>query len=331
MVLDVVYWMQKQEHKSEIGEKEMRANKNAIIVTSVITAVCLINCIALCKDNNLIYDLSLACFGSALLGIVVATTAYMAERRDAMEQFADEVSKAIVVIANIPVVEISNLVVGALKEENSWFENNAENRDKLKEFIEFRLPVNENTPANQIKEWIDNAYQSELEEARKRLRKGITAYIAIGEYDLSGLNTAFGRLEFLFGNDTIRKQAYHSLYDKIRVFKRSCLDQCRIFKPYLSGHGNEMVCLDKLISLQNQIFDNNDGVYYAKMRDELIHSLETFRSQTYNIEPEYEERYPVHYCINFEDPESVEKYKRHIEKVKQEGRDEFTKMSSLTR
>ena len=308
----------------------MRANKKAIIWTTAITVVCLIVCISLYKKHNLIYDLSLACFGSALLGIVIAITAYMAERRDAMEQFAEEVNKAIAIIGSIPVVEISDLVFGALKDENNWFEETSEGRDKLKEYIESRLPVDENTPNRQIDEWIENAYQSELEDARRQLRKAAAAYIAVSEVDLSGLNSAYGRLDFLFGNRRIRKNAFKSLYDKIRLFRRSCLDQCRAFKPYCAGHGNEMVCLDKMISLQNQIFENKDGVYYAKMRDELLHSLETFRSQTYNVQPEYEEPYPVYFHINFEDPESVERYKRYKEKKKQEGRDESTMISRLS-
>ncbi len=307
----------------------MRANKKAIIWTATIAVVCLIICIGLHEAHNLIYDLSLACFGSALLGIVIAIAAYIAERRDAMEQFAEEISKAIAVISSIPIVEIPNLVIGALKDENSWFEDTSENQDKLKEYIESRLPIDENTTDSQITEWIDNAYQSELNDARKRLRKAAAAYIAIGEFDLSRLNSAYGRLDFLFGNGTIRRSAYQCLYDRVRAFRRSCLDQSIAFKPYYAGRGNEMVCLDKILSLQSQIFENKDGVYYAKMRDELIHSLETFRSQTYNVDPEYEEPYPVYFHINFEDPESVERYNRHKEKAKQEGRDEHTKIPRL--
>ena len=307
----------------------MRANKKAIIWTTAITVVCLILCISLYEEHNLIYDLSLACFGSALLGIVIAITAYIAERRDAMEQFAEESNKAIGIIGSIPVVEISDLVIAALKDENSWFENTSEGRDKLKEHIETRLPVDENTPNSQINEWVNNAYQSEIKEARRQLRKAVAAYIAVSEFDLSGLNSAYGRLDFLFGNGRIRKEAYQSLYDKIRLFRRLCIDQCKAFKPYCAGHGNEMVCFDKMISLQNQIFENIDGVYYAKMRDELIHSLESFRSQTYNVEPEYEEPFPVYFHIDFEDPQSVERYNRHKGKMEQEGRDESTKISSL--
>ena len=304
----------------------MRAKKKDIILTSIITAICLITCIAFHNKHNLLYDLSLACFGSALLGIVVATTAYMAERRDAMEKFSEEANRAIVVLGKIPIIEISDIVRGALIDENSWIEKTTESSDRLKEYIEARLPIDEDTTDDQVNEWINSAYQSELEDARTQMKKGAEAYIAVGEYDLSGLNSAYGRLDFLTGNKTIRKKAYQNLYDKIRSIKRSCLDQCRAFKPYVTGHGNEIVCLEKMLSLQNEVFENRDGIYYAKLRDELLHDLETFRSQTYNIEPEYEEPYPVHYYIDFEDSESVERYKRLKEKVKQEGRDESAKI-----
>ena len=119
--------------------EEMRANKNAIIWTTTITVISLICCLVQYPNQNLIYDLSLACFGSALLSIVIASTAYVAERRDAMEQFADEVGKAISVISRIPIIEISDLVRGALKDDNSWLEKSTEDSNKLKEYIESRV------------------------------------------------------------------------------------------------------------------------------------------------------------------------------------------------
>lgn len=66
----------------------MRANKHALFWTTGITMVSLIIAWLLHeKTNCFLYDISLACFGSALLAVVVAYTVYNAERRDAMEQF----------------------------------------------------------------------------------------------------------------------------------------------------------------------------------------------------------------------------------------------------
>ena len=64
--------------------------------------------------------------------------------------------------------------------------------------------------------------------------------------------------------------------------------------------------------------------------NDLIHDLETFRSQTYGIEPEYEEPYAMNYIIHFDDQRSVERYERHKEKAKNEGRDEQTKRMSVS-
>lgn len=307
----------------------MRANKRAIIWTATITIVSLIICLFQHSNHNLIYDLSLACFGSALLGIVIAYTSYMAERREAMEQFASEVAKAIDVIGSIPVIEISDLVRDALKDENSWIQTTSENRDKLKDFIESRLPIDEKTTEKQIDEWINSKYQSMIEDAREQLRKGAEAYVIVGEFDLSGLNSAYGRLDFLFGNETIRKPAYYNLYDKVRKFRLMCLEQRRIFKPYLSSRGFEMACIEQMLALQNQVFEIRNGAYYAKLRDELMYSLEAFRGQTYNIKPEYDEPYPVYYTLSFNDSDFFEKERRHKEKVKQEGRDEETVITHI--
>lgn len=94
--------------------------------------VCLITCIILYKDGNLIYDLALACFGSALLGIVVALAGYTDERRIAMEKFVEEIRKAIAIIDDIPLIEITDDVLGALRDENSSFPNTTQNIDRLK-------------------------------------------------------------------------------------------------------------------------------------------------------------------------------------------------------
>lgn len=303
----------------------MRANKNAIIWTTGITIISIIICITRYNASGLIYDLSLACFGSALLGIVIASAAYMAERRDAMENFAEEARKAIIVIGNIPTIEISDLVCNALRDEDSWILDNSENIDNLKEYIEARLPIDENTSTDQINEWVIYKYQSMLEDARRQLRKAAQAYIAVGEIDLSGFHSAYGRLDFLFGNKEIRETAYNDLYNKIRNFKLACAGQCMVLKSYLVGHGNEMVCLDKIQLLQNQIFEIKDEVYYAKLRDDLRHSLETFRSQIYNIKPEYEEPYPIQFSIDFNDLDSVERFQRYLKRTEREGKDEITR------
>ena len=288
--------------------------------------VCLITCIILYKDGNLIYDLALACFGSALLGIVVALAGYTAERRIAMEKFVEEIRKAIAIIDDIPLIEITDDVLGALRDENSSFPNTTQNIDRLKSYIECTLPINENTTDEQIYAWVERDYQGELENARKQLRKAAEAYIKVGEFDISDIDFAYGQLEFLFGNKTVRKDAFKNLYNKIRNIRQICSDQCRVFKAYLAGHGNKNLVIEIMFQLQNMIFENRNGEYYAVLRDDLKHDLVTFRNQIYNTKIEYQEPFPVRYSnsIYFEESEYNERYRRYLERAQQEGRDEST-------
>ena len=66
----------------------MKAKKWVTFITagiSVISLICAI--IANCVCIDLMYDISMAVFGSALLGFIMSLIEYFAERRKAMEDF----------------------------------------------------------------------------------------------------------------------------------------------------------------------------------------------------------------------------------------------------
>ena len=118
----------------------MRANKKAIITTGCISIITFIVCCLLHNTRSFWYDISLACFGSALLGLVVAYSAYSAERRNAMEDFWQESFTLINQIRKIAFLFFqapSNLVQAYLNEEyiNAFME---EETHKAKEsFIDW--------------------------------------------------------------------------------------------------------------------------------------------------------------------------------------------------
>ena len=68
----------------------MAAKKWVTIVTFVCTIEVIIFIVIFklyCLENNIVYDISLAVFGSALLGFVMSLVEYFSERKNAMEQF----------------------------------------------------------------------------------------------------------------------------------------------------------------------------------------------------------------------------------------------------
>ena len=75
----------------------MRSNKYTVIATTVISQLTLLVCCALHTTQNIhllfIYDVSLACFGSSIVGLIIAGLSYGAERRDTLEQIWAETDK----------------------------------------------------------------------------------------------------------------------------------------------------------------------------------------------------------------------------------------------
>lgn len=115
--------------------------KHAVYVTAIISAITLAICFVFRCQKPFVYDISLACFGSAVLGFVVAVTAYSAERRDVMEQFWDEgieLTNGIRRIKHIEFDEPIELVKDAIKEKKgSFLSDNKDShaKEKLKEWI----------------------------------------------------------------------------------------------------------------------------------------------------------------------------------------------------
>ena len=74
----------------------MKAKKWLTIITGCISLLSLIAALIIGKTSNcILYDISMAIFGSALLGAIMSLTEYFVERRKAMEQFWDEARKVL--------------------------------------------------------------------------------------------------------------------------------------------------------------------------------------------------------------------------------------------
>ena len=286
----------------------MRANKHALFWTTGITLVSLIIAWFLHeRTNSFMYDISLACFGSALLAVVVAYAAYNAERREAMEQFWNGTLEIINTLKKIPHFELRepmDLVRDALTEESSWFCKEHEKRNELYDWIEQQLPIDVKASNMDIERMLSSKHESILEKAKEQLMKSIDALVSFSDFDLSRISNAYGQMDFVFGNDSIRLDAYTKLYDKIRCFMIKCKEESQHLKLLQRGAGHIGVCFDKVVELDKVLYKTKAvsmGVeVYAFMVDELLHDLETFRSKIYHIEPEYEEPLPVLMYIDFE-------------------------------
>ena len=68
-----------------------------------------------------------------------------------------------------------------------------------------------------ISEIFDKIYVSRMESYEDLIKNVIENYIELSQISLSELDSAYGNLNFIFANKSIRLKAYNEIYDKIRT------------------------------------------------------------------------------------------------------------------
>lgn len=100
----------------------MNAKKWVTIVTLICTiiAVVLMTVFKCCfSDGNIGYDIALAIFGSALLGLIMSLVEYFSERKKAMEQFWIEAKRVLAQFRKAKYIyfdEPEEIVIGCINE-----------------------------------------------------------------------------------------------------------------------------------------------------------------------------------------------------------------------
>lgn len=279
----------------------MRSNKKALICTLIVTSITLLICIILytLHSKNLIYDLSLAAFGSAMVGIAVAYSAYSAEKRKTMEEFWTEAYRIIRAIKQLEHIDFEvpdDVLYPAL------------NEIQYPDFDETEKTANENKAYKEIGQWYEKnannfSYmkddqkeeycKKEVKRYKKLINKYINQYNSIADIDFHKLNNAYGNMDFVLANRSTRDCAYNNIYKRLLSFSDNCKEAQYHFKQMENGIIHYGVALGKIRELDEQVFSDDGHEVYATMADQLLYALETFRSKIYKIKPEYEKPEPI--------------------------------------
>lgn len=302
----------------------MAAKKWVTIITFLISVVsCVVAISAHCNDCGLLFNFSMAIFGSALLGFVMSLVEYFAERRKAMELFYKEGFSVLTQFKRMKYIDTDiprKQIIDYLAEEKrndfvSGFSDETRNdlemeysysaRENLISWLEENEPitiVNEEELEDKYDEALRFAYLSKIDSAKKQLLEAMDRYIEIADIELGELSTAYGNLNFLFGNSGARKNAYELIYDKLKEYRDKILQERFHFNMYKSGKGNFVVCAGKLFDLNEYFFDiqrnstedsEHTAVHQTKFYD-ISDALEDFRAQIYfKRKKEYEKRISV--------------------------------------
>lgn len=294
----------------------MKAKKWLTIITGSFSLLSLIAALIIGKSSNcILYDISMAVFGSALLGAIMSLTEYFVERRKVMEQFWDEARKVLNELRKIRYINVDaphELIYACFLEEesNKWYRifNDSPSetaRNKLISWFEENEVMSFNEE-DDIDAELRRIYENRIEDFRKEYQRAIDSYIIAANIDIGLLSNAYGGMDF-FINGCIRDKAFKDIYQKLQEFKNSLLKENYHFNLLKEGHGKFSVCADKAYRICQIAFTEKDEVVdgfsekivYQELFDEIQDSLEWFRCKIYRNE-KYEavEKIPIWGKVN---------------------------------
>ena len=298
----------------------MKAKKWVTIITAGISAVSLICAIiANCFCIKLMYDISMAIFGSALLGFIMSLIEYFAERRRAMEDFLRAAYKVYVQLRKIKFLKLDEpqvLILDCISEEQHnklWEKCDGETAKVLgveavhKKRDAYITWMQENEPmsfseSDDIESILIRIYNERIENYSNIFTKYMDMYIAASKIDLENLSNAYGNLDFLFDNKKIRLIAFESIYSKLQEYRNKIKLEVFHFNMIKDGKGSFGVCCKKVLDLNDFFFatetTQKDGsewtTVYQRKFDDVSDRIEEFRSKIYfRKEVKYEKKAPV--------------------------------------
>lgn len=244
----------------------MRGKKNLTIITFLCTASALLCAILTAKETgSIVYDIALAIFGSSLLGFVMSLTEYFVERRSAMECFWQEARKVLSKFRKVKYIDIDapvDLLHACFLEEwnnplTAFFALSQQSDSAKKSLIgwyEDNVPMSW-TENDDIDAELDKMYTSKMIEYRKEYICCIDSYIEAATIDIGTLSNAYGNLDFLFKNRSIKKEAFSKIYDQLRMLRDLFRLERDHFIRLKNGKGSFPVCAEKADNICEKIFD----------------------------------------------------------------------------
>ena len=274
------------------------------IITLFMSILSLIVACLIGKDSNCIfYDISMALLGSAVLGFIMSLTEYYVEKRKAMEEFWLQSSKILKELRKIKYLELDapiELIKDALLEEqtNDWTAKfplciddsgiTHKAKNALISWFEENIPMSFNEDSD-IEAELEKYYNASLKNYKDTFLRCMKSYQDASSIDLGMIDNAYGNLDFIISNRSIRLCAYNKIFDKMRKFVYQFIEEAYHFNLLNDGKGNFAVCASKVVDLNKLFFTAKDvevhgyvnTLVYQTAFDEIESELEKFRCKIY--------------------------------------------------
>lgn len=276
---------------------------------------------------SLLYSITIGVFSSSLLGCTMSLTEYFVAKKETMEFFYEEASKALSALKTIQYFDIDapiELVQACFGEEQknlsilgaSKYVMDRSEKDRLCAWYLSTLPENVRTSSEFKNDWSPaDWYREKMSEYDERMNKCFDSIIAVGQLDLSALQKAYGRLDF-FQNKKRREGEIYPIYTQIIHAKKLAEEKAFHFKICKeSPNGNKYVNIWFLMLAYQEWFsvvEQNQGntvksAVYFTLADGLSDQLEKYRCGIYGQKAELTQHQPIctmmKTAIQLEEPE----------------------------
>lgn len=252
------------------------------------------------NSNSIFYDISLAVFGSAMLGFIMSLIEYFTQRQVAMEAFWYEALMALNVLRKYKPINVdapTSLIESCFQEE--WFNDQAskfngklENKHMMA-LVDWYANNHEQTimldEGEIYKEELINRYKNQMEKYKQEYQKCIDSCMLVGQMDINPLMNAYGNLDFICNNRSIRQLAYEKIYKAIRKFYELSYENLYHFIILQEGKGSFPACAQIAREICQRVFteeiiEHNEIQFrnvYQKWFDDIDEELEKFRCHIY--------------------------------------------------
>lgn len=228
----------------------MRLAKRSTYVTFIISVISLTGIILLRNQNQLIYDIALALFGSSVLAFIIAILEYAVEKKTSLFKFY----KIAYNISN----SLSYIVYYRVE-------------GQIKDIVE---RVQENYPDMLISDF--NFFQND-----EHFSSCVNSYISISEIEIDELKNSYGNLDFLFSNSFFRKWIEKNIYSDLIQVVDSIKQKASSFQ-FLMSSKNAIYCLKPILELNDRMFseeydETGNVIVYNRVYYEISENVERLR------------------------------------------------------
>lgn len=291
----------------------MKAKKWLIIITGVISFLSIMCAFWFdCIGNQFFMNFSFAIMGSAILGGIMSLTEYFVTKKQALEQYylaSYDILKQIEKVKYFFADEPIDLIIEFFHEKRNnetgkmlGMDISTTAREKLFSYMVDRWKKTVDIPEPEFSSYAKERFDDRMAKYIKDATEVMESYVRVSKIDLRPLDNAYGELDFLFANPSLRNKLFKQIHQRLWDYKCTVAEQSFHFNLFLTGGGDNLaVMLGKIEELQKKYFSKDvksigcfdNIIIHAQFAGSMDESIEELRCKIYGQKYEKPDHVPV--------------------------------------